>query len=43
MVQVVSSYGRKAIQMDGSPTDLLAEQLFRQIVRETTLAAARKK
>ena len=43
MVHVVSAYGRKSIQMDGSPTNLLAEQLFRQIVRETTLGAARKK
>ena len=43
MVHVISLYGRKSIQMDGSPPNLLAERLLRQIVQESTLKAVRKK
>ena len=43
MVHVVSLYGRKSIQMDGTPPHLLAERLFRQIVQEAAVEAVRRK
>jgi hypothetical protein len=43
MVHVISLYGRKSIQLDGSPPDLLAERLLRQIIQESTVKAVRKK
>jgi hypothetical protein len=42
MVHVISLYGRKSIQMDGSPPNLLAERLLRQIIQESTVKAVRK-
>ena len=44
MVHVVSLYGRKSIQMDGSPPNLLAQRIFKEIVQEAgALGAVRKK
>ena len=43
MVHVVSLYGRKSIQMDGTPPHLLADRLFRQIVQEFAAEAGCKK
>jgi hypothetical protein len=34
MVHVVSVYGRKSVQLDGSPPNLLAQRLFKEIVQE---------
>jgi hypothetical protein len=43
MVHVVSLYGRKSIQMDGTPPNLLAERLFRQIVQEAAVGVVHKR
>jgi hypothetical protein len=43
MVHVVSLYGRKSTQLDGTPPNLLAERLFRQIVQDASVGAVHKR
>ena len=43
MVHVISLYGRKSIQLDGTPPNVLAERLFQEIVQEAAVGAGHKR
>jgi hypothetical protein len=43
MVHVISVHGRKSIQMDGTPPNLLAQRLFEEIVCEAGISIGARK